>query len=165
MAEFGVQIEGARRAVLRFEQFPAKAHDRLLATLESLKDRLVAAVRAEEPKHTGRLEEETGGRVYDHGSRIAAVVGVRAYTKSDALKAAALEYGSHKALTVRAHQARLSHLFSRAIAPITVTVSDHSRTPDIAPHRFLRGPLEAMRADAQAEMEAAVAAAAEESNA
>lgn len=163
MASFGIQIEGDRRAVLRFEKFPAAAHDRLKATLESLKDRLIAAVHADEPRLSGQLVQMTGGRVYDHGDRIAAVVGVRAETADEARKAAALEYGSRRrALMLRAHQAKLSHLWSRAISPIIVTVPAHSRVPNIDPRRYLRDPLEAMREEALAEMEAAVAAAAEE---
>ena len=98
----------------------------------------------------------TGGRVYDHGARIAAVVGVRTDNASDARKAASLEYGSHRALVVKAHQAKLSHFWSRAVSPIMVDVAAHGRTPNIQEQRFLRNPIEAMRAEAIAEMRAAL---------
>jgi hypothetical protein len=159
MPQFGLEITGDTKAVLRFQQFPQAAHDRLLTVLRSLEARLEAAVLAQEPTATGAMRTLTGGRVYDHGARIAAVVGVRATSANEARKAAALEYGSHKALTVRAHTASLSHLWSRAIATISVQVPAHPRTPNIDEVRFLRGPLDALRSDAIAEMEAAVASA------
>ena len=157
---FGVDIAGDTRAVLRFERFPSVAHDRLLATLQSLERRLEAAVLAEEPEKSGDLKSLTGGRVYDHGDRIAAVVGVRTTTPAQARKAAALEYGSRGAsITVSAHTAKLDHLWSRAIAPIMVNVPSFTRTPSITARRFLRGPIQALHDDAITEMRAALDAA------
>jgi hypothetical protein len=157
--DFGIQIDGDRRAVLRFEQFPAQVHDRLLATLTSLEQRLEAAVVAAEPSLSGQLRALTGGRVYDHGDRIAAVVGVRTQTAQDARKAAALEYGSNKTVAVRAHAAKLAHIWARAISPITVQVSASTRLSNLDPRRFLRDPIEAIRATALEEMRQAVSAA------
>ena len=153
---FGVDIAGDTRAVLRFERFPTLAHDLLLATLQSLERRLEAAVLAEEPEKSGELKSLTGGRVYDHGDRIAAVVGVRAMTAQEARKAMALEFGSHRSIEVKAHKASLDHLWSRAFGPIQVNVAGHSRTTNIDAQRFLRGPLDEIRDQAQAEMQAAV---------
>ena len=159
MADFGIELVGVQRAILRFDRFPEAAHDRLLATLKSIEQRLEAAVLAAEPNVTGAMRALTGGRVYDHGARIAAVVGVRTDNASDARKAASLEYGSHRALVVKAHQAKLSHFWSRAVSPIMVDVAAHGRTPNIQEQRFLRNPIEAMRAEAIAEMRAALGAA------
>ena len=157
---FGVDIVGDTRAVLRFERFPSMAHDRLLATLQSLERRLEAAVLAEEPEKSGDLKSLTGGRVYDHGDRIAAVVGVRTTTPAQARKAAALEYGSRGAsITVSAHTAKLDHLWSRAIPPIMVNVPSFTRMPSITARRFLRGPIQALHDDAITEMRAALDAA------
>jgi hypothetical protein len=158
MVMFGVEVRSGseRAAILRFEQFPAFAHDRLLAALWRIERRLETAVRAAQPARTGQLRSLTGGRVYDHGSRIAAVIGVRANNADDALKAAALEYGSARALMVRAHQAKLSHLWGRAMTPMTVQRESHLRRTNLSPHRFLRGPMAAIRADAIAEMKVAV---------
>ena len=157
---FGVDIAGDTRAVLRFERFPSVAHDRLLVTLQSLERRLEAAVLAEEPEKSGELKSLTGGRVYDHGDRIAAVVGVRTTTPAQARKAAALEYGSRGAsITVSAHTAKLDHLWSRAISPIMVNVPSFTRTPSITARRFLRGPIQALHDDAITEMRAALDAA------
>jgi hypothetical protein len=158
--DLGIALDGsANRVALRFEHFPQAAHDRLLATLTSLEQRLEAMVIAAEPNLSGALRGLTGGRVYDHDSRIAAVVGVRTQTKAEALKAAALEYGSHKALMVRAHTAKLAHLWSRAINQIVVDVPEYGRTSNIDPLNFLRGPLAAIRGDALDEMRAALDAA------
>lgn len=159
MATLGIELVDERRATLRFEQFPQFAHDRLLLALRNIEQRLEAAVRAAEPSRTGKLQAQTGGRVYDHGSRIAAVVGVRAPDANDAKKAAALEYGSKQALMIRAHSMKLTHLWGRAISPITVRTLPHPRVPNLPAQRFLRGPLEAMRASALAEMQAVVTAA------
>ena len=156
MTTFGMKIDGDRKAVLRFEQFPQAAHDRLLASLRSIEKRLEAAVVAAEPSRSGALKALTGGRVYDHGDRIAAVVGVRAMTAQEARKAMALEFGSHRSIEVKAHKASLDHLWSRAFGPIQVNVAGHSRTTNIDAQRFLRGPLDEIRDQAQAEMQAAV---------
>jgi hypothetical protein len=164
VTDFAIELTDERRAVLRFETFPAFAHDRLLAALQNIEARLEAAVIADEPQQKGKLRSLTGGRVYDHGNRIAAVVGVRATDQNEARKAAALEYGSHQALMVRAHAAKLAHLWGRAISPMMVQVSAHSRTPNIEAHRFLREPIGRMRAEFLAELRAAVEAAAQEAN-
>lgn len=141
----GLELTGDREVTLRFETFPQAVHARLLAAMQQIEQRLQAAVIAAQPSRSGALRSMTGGRVYDHGNRIAAVVGVRANTPNEAKKAAALEYGSRgMAVTVRTHTASLDHLWARAIAPIRVTVPDHHRVPNIRAQRFLRGPLDAM---------------------
>jgi hypothetical protein len=157
MVEFGLAISGDRTATLRFATFPDVAHDRLLAAMQDIEQRLEAAVKGAEPTRSGALQGLTGGRVYDHGDRIAAVVGVRAPSAGEARKAAALEYGSTgKAMAVRAHQMSLDHIWSRAIAAISVAVPNYNRTPNIAARSFLRGPIEAMRDEALAELQAAL---------
>ena len=156
MVDFGITLTGDTSTILRFEQFPQAVHARLLATLNSIEQRLEAAVVAAEPVKQGQLVALTGGRVYDHGDRIAAVVGVRTKDQDSALKAMALEYGSHKALMVRAHEAKLTHLWGRAISPMMVQVAQHSRVPNIDPRRFLRDPAAAIRAEAIAEMRASL---------
>jgi hypothetical protein len=160
-----MEVSGVRRAGLRFEKFPAAAHDRLLATLWSLEKRLEAAVLAAEPEKSGDLKTLTGGRVYDHGDRIAAVVGVNVKASSNpsfnARKAATLEYGNRGiAIAVKAHTAKLDHLWSRAFSRISDHALFYMRTPTITGRRFLRGPIEALHATALTEMKAALAAAA-----
>jgi hypothetical protein len=157
--DLGISISNERAAILRFTRFPDFAHDRLLAAMQQLELRLEAAVLAQEPaapKGTGELKRLTGGRVYDHGSRIAAVVGVRAETQHQAVKAAALEYGSHSTIAVKAHQMKLGHLWSRAMAPREVDVRTHFRTANLPALRFLRDPVAALQAEAAARLRAAL---------
>jgi hypothetical protein len=160
--QLGIRLTNERAATLRFDQFPQFAHDRLLAAMQEIEQRLEAAIIAQEPTKTGALRSWTGGRVYDHGNRIAAVVGVRAPSADAAKKAAALEYGSHKALTVRAHTARLAHFWSRAVPEIMVVHPAYSRTPNVDDKRFLRDPAEMVRGDAMGLLQAAVDQAAED---
>jgi hypothetical protein len=163
--EFGLEITGDRTATLRFEQFPQQAHDRLLTALQAIEARLEAAVLAQAPDKTGALRSLIGGRVYDHDTRIAAVVGVRTTAAAQARKASALEYGSHAPIAVRAHTAKLAHFWSRMVNPIMVDVRAHGRTPNIVAKKFLRGPIEAIRGQALAELQAALDAAVEGANA
>ena len=157
MSDLGMDLQDSdRKVILRFEKFPADMHDRLLETLTRLERRLEGAVIAQEPERTGMLRSITGGRVYDHGDRIAAVVGVRAPDPNEAKKAAALEFGSHRSIAVRAHEAKLTHLWGRAISPMMVQVPLHQRLSNLDPRRFLRGPIEAMHGEAIAELRAAV---------
>jgi hypothetical protein len=156
MSGFGMEIETDRAVILRFEKFPKDMHDALFATLTRLERRLEAAVQSAEPVETGALRAMTGGRVYDHGDRMAAVVGVRAESGQDARRAAALEFGSHRNITVRAHEAKLGHLWARAISPITVSMPSHQRMTNIQPIRFLRNAIDMMSAEAVAEMRLAV---------
>ncbi len=165
MADFGLELSGLGRAVLRFDKFPDYAHDRLLTAMQNIEKRLEIAVIAGEPDRTGLLKSQTGGRVYDHGTRIAAVVGVRALNRQEARKAAALEFGSHRRLLIKAHWARLSHFWGRMVPTRAVWVETHPRTSNIDARRFMRGALDALRSDAIAEMKAAIAAAAADAEA
>jgi hypothetical protein len=157
MTAFGIEVTGDRAAILRFDQFPKAAHDRLYEALTQIEQQLEAAVIAAEPTRSGMLRSQTGGRVYDHENRIAAVVGVRAESGNDARKAAALEYGSKgTSIAVQAHLMTLDHIWRRAISPIAVDVPEYMRRPMIAPHEFLRGPVDAIRSTAIAQMQDAV---------
>lgn len=155
--DLGLELTGDRAATLRFDRFPDAVHDRLLSALERIEKRLEAAVLADAPQRSGRLRNLIGGRVYDHGNRIAAVVGVNDKTESGSRKAAALEYGStKKALDVRSHQARLDHFWANIVTPRMVLVRLHARIPNIAPQRYLRGPIGRIRPGAIAELRAAL---------
>ena len=150
---FGIELTGDRRATLRFDQFPTFAHDRLLAALQRIEQRLEAAVRAQVPVKTGKLQSLVGGHVYDHVNRIAAVVGIVDKTQQGARKAAALEFGS-RGVSIAMHRVTsTASLLARANRPLK---SEWRRTPTLQPHRFLRGPLDAIRGSAIAEMRAAI---------
>jgi hypothetical protein len=152
--DFGITVdpESERKIILRFQKFPQAVHDRLLATLWSIERRLASAVIAAEPVDKGQLREMTGGRVYDHDTRIAAVVGVRAPDK----KAASLEYGAHRPHAVKTHMMRLDHFWALAVSPRMVEVPTFQRTPNIVEQRFLRNSVRAIAATAVEEMRQAV---------
>jgi hypothetical protein len=148
----GITVKGERETALKFEQFPKQAHDRLLATITELTGTLRGLVESAEPERTGRLRGTTGSQVSQTADRIRGRVMITA----DFGKAGALEYGAHRAGPVKAHAARLGHVFGRLIAPMTVMVAAHTRRPNIAEHRFLRGAEAAIAEEALAEMQEAL---------
>ncbi len=149
-------VTGDREVALKFEEFPRQVHDRLLERIRDLTAELETNVRAAEPERTGRLRSETSSRIFDQPTRIHGQVSIAA----EFGKAGALEYGSHRKIEVRAHQARLDHVFSR-LADLEVEVGAHARLTDVAEHRFLRGPLESMTPEILASLEEALSAAAQ----
>lgn len=155
------EVAGDRQEVLRFDTFPELARKKLEAKIADLTARLFAAVTGAEPSRTGVLRGATVETIREGENFVTGRVSVR----GDFGKAAALEYGAHRPTTVKAHEMRLTHVFGRAMAPEIVMVPSHARTPNIAEHRFLRGPLDAMRGEIVAELEAAVADAVAESEA
>lgn len=135
--EIQVEIITERTAALRFDQFPTEAHDRFRATVTTWTDELESRVQASEPYLTGKLRAETQTRIVDYPDRITGSVRIT----SEFAKAAALEYGAHSVTTVKAHMAKLDHLWGKLVDPMTVMVAAHSRHLNIAEHRFLRGSL------------------------
>ena len=156
MTEIAIEITGDRKVGLKFERFPQEAHDALLARITGLtadlKDRVIAA----EPERTGRLKSETRSAVEDRPNRITG----RVFIGAEFAKAAALEYGAHGTTTVKAHPARLGHVFARLIEPMTVIVAQHDRRVNIAEQRFLRGALAEIAPVAIEQMKEALAEAA-----
>ena len=116
--DLGITVEGDRAVELKFETFPQDAHARLLERIADFTAELEAEITAAEPSRTGKLAAETRSAVYDEPERIAGRVAIAA----EFGKAAALEYGAHGTTKVRAHEARLAHVFGRLISPITVAV-------------------------------------------
>ena len=159
MPQISYTVTGDRRVELKLEEFPKSVHDRLLDRITGLTRELEARVQAAEPDKTGKLRRDTASRIFDDQDKITGRVTIEA----DFAKAAALEYGAHRAAKVSAHLMRLDHVFARLIAPMTVLVQMHRRTPNITEHRFLRGTLAQMAPEIQAQLEAAVAEAAAES--
>lgn len=77
---------------------------------------------------------------------------------SDFSKAGALEYGTKgKPAKVGAHAMKLDHFWhTRLNAPLTVLTKAYERTPHIAEHKFMRGPLDAMRPEILSRLSAVV---------
>jgi len=133
-------ITGDRQAEARFERPPAEVQAKLRPIVDDFTARLHAAVVGAEPVRTGKLRGETASRVEERKDRIVGRVFVSA-RGVEAAKAGALEYGAHRATTVKAHSEQLAHIFARFVAPFAVMVGAHSRRLNIEEHAFLRGPL------------------------
>jgi len=161
--DFGVVVQGERQVRLMFEQLPQHARAQLLAAITSLTDRLYARVVAATPERTGRLRGEITERVVQGENYIRGTVSVRVgpgeQSGLEAGKAAALEYGAHRAVSVVSYSRRHDHVYAHAITPIRVMVEAYQRTANIAERRYLRGPLDDMRGDIVSELRAAVEAA------
>jgi hypothetical protein len=139
-----VNVTGERQVGLLLEEFPNAFYDALLREVNALTRELLALIQARTPTRTGQLRSEERARVYADQTRIAGRVSVAGDAK-DAAKAGALEYGAHRATSVRAHQMHLDHVFANALAaPMNVLVDAYTRTPDIAEVAFERGSLGAM---------------------
>jgi hypothetical protein len=155
--EFTIQVDD-RRLTLHLEALPRALKIALRQRIEALAATLLAQVRAAEPVRTGRLRAATHSFLTERETSIRGGVIIAARTAGEAhnVAAAALEYGVHRSVNVRAHAARLTHLFGHAATRQTVMIRAHPRRVDIAERRFLRGPAAAIRGHAIAELQAAI---------
>jgi hypothetical protein len=159
-----IDVTGDRQVGVRFEEFPDALYEDLRAEIDALAIELYARVVAATPDRTGLLRGEERVRVFTDPTSIKGMVDV-AGAGQDFAKAGALEYGAHRPTKVSAHAMRLDHHWSKMLAaPETVMVEAYSRTPDIAEFAFERGPLEAMRPEIVARLEAVVEKAAAAAN-
>ena len=153
-----VTITGERELALKFDRFPAEAHDALEQRITSIIESLQARIEGVTPHKTGKLRSEIRSRIYSSPKRIAGYVSV--YAPGDANeypKAATLEYGSDKPR--RAFEKRAELALGRSKRRI---VSRMSKPVHIVARRYLRGPLADMASEIQAQLEAALAEAAAE---
>lgn len=155
MSEIGLSIGiDDRRIQARFEALPEALKRQLVPRLRVIEEAFLAAVHAAEPRRTGRLIQETQGFVNVGDDYVRAVVKVLhdpGSTGRDNAKAAALEYGAHATITVRGYEALHGE-----------NVAAYQRRVNIAEHRFLRGPFEAIKEDARLAIEQAIVAAEKE---
>jgi hypothetical protein len=156
-----VTFRGARELAARFETITQKAHEKIVEHMTSIIARMEAAARARAPYKTGKLRGEIVGRVYsDAKTRIAGYVSVYATDdpKREYPKAATWEYGTNKPRKFMAEHfsARLGRMSKRRmVARVTKPVT-------IVARRYLRGTIEDMRPEIEAEIDAALAEAAAE---
>ncbi len=151
--DVGLEILNARNIDLRFEKFPDMARDGLIEAITRSTSQMEDLVRMAAPKLTGKLAASVASRVVSSPNRITGIVGVT----GDYGKAGALEYGSHKTITV--HAGKMGAALS---APSRAVAASYQRTLNIAPQEFLRGPEKEIAADAFAAMEQAVSRAVRE---
>ena len=154
----GIGIVGDRRIDAKFSEFPAMARAALKREIAAITGELFDAVEAAEPKRTGKLKAETRQFVDERGDMIRGRVVVVASAGGPAEhgKAAALEFGAHGAAAVKAHMRTVTQIYGRMVAPTQIMVGAYSRQLDITARSYLRGPLEAKRADIIARLQGAL---------
>lgn len=158
--DFGIIVEGDRKVALMFDKFPASMHDRLKAVIVTDVAELAAAVRSAVPKKTGKLASEVVSGVRDAKGAITGTVTFAA----EFAKAGALEYGgTGKPFKVAPHRMTLDHVFATQISPEQVLVQAHTRSIHFAARRFLRGSIEARKAQIESDLLGAVDQVAKES--
>jgi hypothetical protein len=157
MIELTVNVDD-RALLARLDQLPKTLQVRLRAVIEAQTSRLLAAVLNLEPVRTGALREHTvqaisEGEDYVRGRVHVLAGGGDAFTYA---RAGALEYGAHREAKVSAHSALLSQVYGQLIDARVVMVEAYTRQANIQALRFLRGPFEAIRTAALAEMQRAI---------
>ena len=143
-------IQGERDIALRLEQMPQVVHQRLLSRIGALTARLYAAVEEREPRRTGKLTGETVEVIDETPDLVRGRVRVAARDRNEWGKAAALEYGAHGSVTVRAYQ-RQGH--TPRGTPAQQMVEAYQRRVNIPERRYERGALEGMRGEIKADLE------------
>jgi hypothetical protein len=158
-----VETSGGRELALRFETFPARARAKLLERVTILTDRLHGRVDAAMGRFahpTGKLQSEITSRVYaDNPDRVAGYVEVYAPGASgEYAKAATLEYGTDKPRRLRDS----GGIFRRLNAGQKRIQSRLTNAVHIEAFRYLRGPFADLEDEMYAELNAALAEAAQE---
>lgn len=157
-----VTTRGERELTLRFDTFPARAHQRLEQRIGDLVAQLDAKSQAAAPVDTGRLRSEITEKVYgDSPDRVAGYVSVFAPgNPKEYPKAATLEYGSDKVRKIYSNSRSMLDRFGRKRR----IVERMTKAAHIQAYKYLRAPLETMRGEIEAALDGALAdVAAEES--
>jgi hypothetical protein len=163
-----IDVAGDRQVGLRFEQFPEALYEDFRQEIDALSIELFALIRADTPELTGKMLSQERRRLFTDENRITGYIDIAGDKGgSDFAKAGALEYGSSgKSFERQAHSMKLDHLWSAKLAePMTVMVKAITLPGNIAEHRFERGPLEAMRPQVLARLNAIVEKRVAEANA
>lgn len=146
-----VITRGERELSDRFESFPAFAQQKLTERIGALTEQLWEGVESAAPHRTGRLASEIASRLYSQPQRIAGYVSVYAPGgPGEYPKAGALEYGWWAAPHPSGVMRRL--LGSNRRAKARTAGATH-----VAARLYLRGPLAAMRPEAVAALDEAMA--------
>jgi hypothetical protein len=155
--DFDAVITGDRRVVARFGEWPKDLHDLLLARIRALTSELEARVRALAPSRTEKLKDEIVSRIFDDPQKIKGLVTLEGgLPGAEYAKAAALEYGAHRAARVRKYRRTITEAFGRSISPTDIDVSAYSRIANIEARVYLRGGLADVEADAVSQLQAAI---------
>lgn len=147
-----------RRLSVHLDELPRQLQRQLRFRIQALTQSLLTGVIAAEPARTGYLRSQTRAYVDERPNWIRGRVRIRPTGRAQWIGAyfGALEYGVHSAFTVKAHRARLTHMFGRAVSPRSVAIPAHLRRVDITERRFLRRPGAVVLARARTEIQEAI---------
>ena len=152
--DFDAVITGDRRVVARFSEWPVELHDALFVRIKALTETLEDRVRALAPSRTDKLKSEISSKVYDDPKKIKGLVTLAGgLSRSEYIKAAALEYGAHGGVKVSRYSRTITEAFGRDISSARINVSAYDRITNIEARVYLRGGLADVEADATAELQ------------
>jgi hypothetical protein len=154
--DFALTLTGDRAVELMLARIPDAVRARLVPAIRDLTDRAYALYVAGEPSRTGRLHGETREVMTDQANLVRGRVTIVASgggSQNEYAKAGALEYGAHGRTKVAAHVRDGHDWFGH---PVEQLVKAYTRQVDILAYRFARNALEAISAEAQASLRAAV---------
>lgn len=146
------------RLTAAFDSLPDELKTRLEAKFAPLIDALLASVEAGEPEKTGGLRGATHPFSYLRARGVGGGVAIGPENGEPFnLKAAALEYGSHKLVGMAGHDMRLDHFKNKQIEPMTVFVNAYTRRSNILALYFMRDALVVQQPEFAAMVEEAIA--------
>jgi hypothetical protein len=163
-----VKVTGDDRVLQMLDRMPDLVKTKLRERITAMIEGLAGAVRAATPYKTGKLRSEISSRVFsDKPGRVAGYVSVQAAGNvQEILKAATLEYGSHKwRAAVRAGGSRKDKVWERLTRGkkrIRLRL-DRSRKLIVA-RMYLRGPMRDMSGEMLDELADAVDQAVQEAD-
>lgn len=147
-----VITRGMREISQRLEDFPPFLQEKLTERIGVLTEQLWEGVESVVPHRTGKLAGEIASRLYSQPQRIAGYVSVYAPGRPNEYpKAGALEYGWWAA----PHPT--SGVMSRLLGNNRRAKARTAGATHVAAARYLRGPLAAMKPEAVAALDEAVA--------
>lgn len=159
-ATIRIDVTGTNKVALRFAEFPEDLRAALRQEIEALANELGARVVAAAPRKTGRLQSQVRVRLFDDANSIKGYVDIGGGTVNDIIKAATLEFGSTGdpiEYTPAPREDRRGWL-GRFLAPQDAIQKKLRKSPNIAAHRFERGPLAEMQPEIAARLNAVVEA-------
>lgn len=143
-------IAGDRKIVARFDAWPDEFRTELRAVILRLTRELDGRVRASALVRSGKLRDSVTSLLREKPQRIMGVV------KADSKYAAAIEFGLHRAVSVRAHQRLMTQAFGRDISPLEVAIAPYTRVANIEGRLFARAGLQSMESEIRTELQALV---------
>jgi hypothetical protein len=149
-------VNGDRDIIYRLGRLDQIVHDRLLEPITELTQQLYNSVRP--PGHFAAYKRM---EIVNYPNIIQGRVFFNAPSGKEYGAIGALEYGApgkRSRPPVSEHKRMQTHVWGRAISPIEVIVDRYKRRAHLVEQRFLRGPLAAIRSQAEQKLKEAAEA-------